>query len=68
MAKRFLTHINLSQQSLLNAVIHPSAKNPPKPVNGQIYYNTSDKALRIYDSKGRKWRSISTIAVVSKKG
>ena len=66
-SKKFLVNLDMKQQQILNAVVHPSATNPRKPVNGQIYYNTVNKALQIYDSTGRKWRAIGTTPVKAKK-
>lgn len=52
MAKKFLTHLNLNQLELQNAVIQQLASAPGSPVQGQIYYNTTDDNLYVYDGAG----------------
>lgn len=53
MAKSFLVPINLNQLELQNAVIQQLASAPGSPVQGQIYYNTGDDNLYIWD--GAAW-------------
>jgi len=55
MSKLFLTNINLSGNQLLNGVIHKAAVAPtvPAPVSGQVYYNTADSFIYVYD--GTSW-------------
>lgn len=45
---KILTHLDLSQNELQNAVLHKLAAAPASPVVGQIYYNTTDKKAYIY--------------------
>ena len=47
MSRIFLTDVDLSQNTLLNAIIHPLDSAPENPVEGQIYTNSSDKILYI---------------------
>jgi hypothetical protein len=49
MSKQFLTDINLSQNELQNAVIQKLASDPVSPVDGQIWYNTTDNRFKRYD-------------------
>jgi len=59
MAKLFLTNINLNTNELQFPVIHKLAAAPttPAPVLGQIYFNTTDKFLYLYD--GTAWDKIT---------
>lgn len=51
--KLYYTGIDLQQNELQNAVIHQLASAPSNPLQGQIYYNTTDDALYVYD--GAAW-------------
>lgn len=46
MAKKFLASINLNGNELQNARIHVLASDPGSPVEGQIWYNSTDHVLR----------------------
>jgi len=53
MPRLFLTPINLNQNALQNAVVHPLAAAPSAPVPGQEYYNTTVNAA--YYWNGSSW-------------
>jgi hypothetical protein len=57
MAKQFLTNLNLNKNQLLNAVIHSEATAPGTPVAGQIYYNSVDTVLYVFD--GSIWQQLA---------
>ena len=54
-----LTSLNLNKNQLQNAVIQPLATPPSNPVEGQIYYNSSDKF--IYRYNGTDWGPIGVV-------
>ena len=53
MAKNFLVDINLNKNELQNGVIQNLASAPNNAVAGQIYYDTTDSKLKVYD--GSDW-------------
>jgi len=53
MAINYLSSIDLNKNQLQNGVIHVLAANPSNPVEGQIYYNSTDKKLLFFD--GTNW-------------
>jgi hypothetical protein len=57
MSKRFLTNVNLEKNELQNVVIHKLATAPAAPVEGQLYYNTTDDLFYIYQSSS--WKNIT---------
>lgn len=59
MANKVLTNINLLQNELQNAVIQVLATDPATDKMGQIYYNSTHKALMQYD--GAKWHRVGVV-------
>ena len=57
MAIKYLSSINLSKNELQNAVIQNLASAPSSPVDGQIYYDTTDDRMYFYD--GSVWVDMS---------
>lgn len=57
MAKKFLTHLDLAKNQILNVALQNLATAPSSPVAGQIYFNTVD--ARIYFWDGTAWIDIS---------
>ena len=53
--KKYLHNIDLAQNQLQKAVIENSAYAPSSPVDGQVYYNTSDKKIYYYNSQSSSW-------------
>ena len=50
MARLYVTSINLNKNELQNAIIHSLSAAPSSPVQGQIYFNTTDKTLYFYNN------------------
>lgn len=63
MALVFLTGIDLSKNELQNVRVQNLAVDPANPVLGQLYYNTAEKRLKIYD--GSAWAGLDTGSVTS---
>lgn len=53
----FLTNINLSQNQIQNAVLHPLT-NAPAGVEGQVYYNSVSKHLYLHN--GTDWAEVGS--------
>lgn len=56
--KSYYVGIDLQKNELQNVVVHNSATPPSNPLEGQIYQNTTDNKLYVYD--GSSWIDMST--------
>jgi hypothetical protein len=57
MAKKMLVNLDLSKNQILNVALQNLSSPPSSPVQGQIYYNTGDKAIYYWD--GTVWVNVS---------
>lgn len=59
--RKFNSGINLVQTTLAYALLHPLSAHPntPAPKAGQVYFNTVDKTVYIYD--GTAWINLFTV-------
>jgi len=53
MAIQFVNNLDINKNYLEQAAIENLASNPSAPVTGQVYFNTTDSNLKIYD--GGQW-------------
>jgi hypothetical protein len=66
MARTFLTNIDLAQNELLNAVIQNLAAAPSTPVEGQMYFNTTDKNVYFYlNGVWETWTNAAAVGAAS---
>lgn len=59
MARKFLTPVDLSNNSLLNALLHPTGVAPTSPSTGQAWYDSTNHTLKIYDTSA--WNPVGTV-------
>lgn len=55
----YFNNINLNQNELQKAVMHPLAQPPADPKQGQMYFNTGNKKLYYYNDT--KWVAVNDI-------
>jgi cytoskeletal protein CcmA (bactofilin family) len=60
MSRRFLTNIDLEGNQLLNGVIHNLVEDPETGKAGQVYYNTTDQVLKIYNGDAEEWQAVGS--------
>ena len=63
MARKFLSALDLNKNQLQNAAVHNLSSAPSSPSTGQIYFNTVDKAYKIFD--GSDWQTIVYSGLIS---
>ena len=65
MAINFLNSIDLNKNQIIEPVIHTLGSAPGSPSGGQMYYNSTDGNLYVYDDVGTAWVDLTTGAVNS---
>jgi hypothetical protein len=64
MAKRFLTHLDMVGNQIINAAFEKLATDPTTGnFEGRIYYNTATDLIKIYD--GAAWKSAGAITAIN---
>ena len=60
MAINFLNNIDLNSNQILHAVIENQANDTAAGtgIDGQIYYNTTDKLIRVWDGNLSAWKAV----------
>ena len=58
MAINFLQNVDLNKGEIQNVALQNAGTNPGTPATGQIYFNTGDSTLRVYN--GSSWDIYST--------
>lgn len=64
MAKRFLTHVDLAGNQIINAAFEKLAADPTTGnFEGRIYYNTASDSLKFYD--GTAWQEVGETVTIN---
>jgi hypothetical protein len=64
MSRKFLTNIDLNSNELRNGVIHNLATDPGTGVAGQLYFNTVDQVLKIYNGTTSQWEAVGSVEFI----
>ena len=64
MSRKFLTNLDLSTNELLNAVIQNLATDPVSGEAGQIYFNTNDQVLKVYNGSASAWQAVGSVEYI----
>src|SRR5688572_7120318 len=66
MARKYLTNLDLAKNELQNPLIHKLASAPGSPVEGQVYYNTTDHT--IYVRTNSAWVDLASVTLTAGAG
>lgn len=64
MSRKFLTNLDLNSNELLNAIVQNLATDPVYGEAGQIYFNTADQVLKIYNGSASAWQAVGSVEYI----
>jgi hypothetical protein len=62
MAKKVLTHLDFAKNQIWNVALQNLPSPPSAPVNGQIYYNTTNSIIYYWDNPNTQWVPLTSSA------
>lgn len=64
MSRKFLTNLDLNTNQLLNTVIQNLATDPGTGKAGQVYFNTAEDVLKIYNGSASAWQAVGSVEYI----